>query len=45
MVKDEGEKWTFELWELAEQKYKKFLTRIKIAPMLEILPSKLMDEF
>lgn len=45
MVNDEGEKWTFELCELAEREYKRFLTLIKINPKLEIVPTKLMDKF
>src|SRR4051812_31397808 len=45
MVSDEGEKWTFELCELAEREYKRFLTLIKINPKLEIVPTKLMDKF
>lgn len=45
MVSDEGEKWTFELCELAEREYKRFLTLIKINPKLEIVPTKLMDRF
>jgi hypothetical protein len=45
MVSDEDEKWTFELCELAEREYKRFLTLIKIHPKLEIVPTKLMDKF
>lgn len=37
--------WTFERCELAEREYKRYLTLIKLNPGLEIVPSKLMDQF
>ena len=45
MVRDDIEKMSFELCELAEREYKRFLTLIKVNPKMEIVPTKLMDKF
>lgn len=45
MNNDEGEKWTFEEFEIAEREYKRFLTLVKLNPKKEFVPTKLMDEF
>ena len=45
MVSEEVDKMSFELCELAEREYKRFLTLIKVNPKMEIVPTKLMDKF
>lgn len=42
---NEGEGWSEELCELAEQEYKKYLTMVKLFPELDIVPNKIMDKF
>lgn len=45
MVSEDNEKMSFELSELAEREYKRFLTLVKANPKIEIVPTKLMDKF
>lgn len=45
LVSEDAEKWTFELCEIAEREYRRFLTLVKLNPKTEIVPTKLMDKF
>ncbi|MBX9782774.1 MAG: hypothetical protein K2X48_05685 [Chitinophagaceae bacterium] len=42
---EEGQGWSDELCDFAEQEYKKYLTMIKLFPELDIVPNKIMDKF
>tara|TARA_B110000285_G_C14935739_1_gene519483 strand:+ start:383 stop:859 length:477 start_codon:yes stop_codon:yes gene_type:complete len=44
-VKEDGEIWSKERIDFAEEEYKRFLTLIKLFPKKSIVPSKIMDEF
>lgn len=42
---DDGQGWTTELCDFAENEYKKYLTMVKLFPELDIVPNKIMDKF
>ncbi len=45
MESEDGSKWSFDLCELAEREYKRYLTLIKLNPKQQFVPTKLMDKF